>query len=55
MQGAIRGTQTMLRGLRDACSLAPVMTELAPWHERQRLVGKPHFDELERQYGTDSS
>jgi 2-methylisocitrate lyase-like PEP mutase family enzyme len=53
MQGAIRGTQTVLCGLRDAGSLAPVMTELAPWHERQRLVGKPHFEELELRYGTD--
>ncbi|MFE7116313.1 oxaloacetate decarboxylase [Streptomyces sp. NPDC057654] len=50
MQGAILGTQTVLAGLRDAGSLAPVMDRLAPWAERQRLVRRDEYEALERRY-----
>ncbi|MEV0280795.1 oxaloacetate decarboxylase [Streptomyces sp. NPDC050610] len=50
MQAAILGTQTVLAGLRDAGSLAPVMDRLAPWEERQRLVRRAEYEELERRY-----
>jgi len=53
MQGAIRGTQTVLAGLRDAGALDPVLDQLAPWDERQRLVRRADYDHLENRYRTD--
>jgi 2-methylisocitrate lyase-like PEP mutase family enzyme len=50
MQGAIRGMQTVLRGLSAEGTLSTVETELAPWPERQRLVRKPEFDDLDARY-----
>jgi 2-methylisocitrate lyase-like PEP mutase family enzyme len=50
MQGAIRGTQTVLRKLRDAGSLDSALDDLAPWHERQRLVRHEAFKDLEVRY-----
>jgi 2-methylisocitrate lyase-like PEP mutase family enzyme len=50
LQGAIHGTQAVLVGLRDAGSLDPVRNKLAPWDERQRLVRRKEFDELEQHY-----
>ncbi|MFF7651755.1 hypothetical protein ACFZCY_18510 [Streptomyces sp. NPDC007983] len=50
MQGTILGTRTVLIGLRGAGSLAPVMDRLAPWAERQRLVRRAEYEELERRY-----
>ncbi|MEU0968482.1 isocitrate lyase/PEP mutase family protein [Streptomyces sp. NPDC005917] len=55
MQGAIRGSQKVLRALRDTGSLDSVITELTPWEERQRLVRKPHFDQLELRYSTETA
>jgi 2-methylisocitrate lyase-like PEP mutase family enzyme len=55
MQGAIRGSQKVLHALRDTGSLDSVITELAPWDERQRLVRKPHFDQLERRYSVETA
>ncbi|HYZ80297.1 MAG TPA: hypothetical protein VE571_03460 [Solirubrobacteraceae bacterium] len=55
MQGAIRGTQTVLAGLRDAGSLAPVLDQLAPWAERQRLVRRDTYDDLEDRYRAERS
>jgi 2-methylisocitrate lyase-like PEP mutase family enzyme len=55
MQGAIHGTQEVLRGLRETGSLAPVLSRLTPWAERQRLVRKPHFDELETLYSIEDA
>ena len=54
MQGAIRGMQTVLAGLRDDGSLANVESALAPWPERQRLVDKPRFDALDERYAADA-
>jgi 2-methylisocitrate lyase-like PEP mutase family enzyme len=53
MQGAIHGTQTVLAGLRDAGALDPVLDQLAPWDERQRLVRRAEYDNLEQRYRTD--
>jgi 2-methylisocitrate lyase-like PEP mutase family enzyme len=53
MQGAIRGTQTVLKKLRDAGSLDPVLGELTPWDERQRLVRRDYDDQLESRYSAD--
>jgi 2-methylisocitrate lyase-like PEP mutase family enzyme len=52
LQGAVHGTQTVLRALRDEGSLQAVVHELAPFSERQRLVRKDRYDELEQAYGT---
>ncbi|WP_405886128.1 hypothetical protein OG762_45225 [Streptomyces sp. NBC_01136] len=53
MRGAIRGTQTVLAGLRDAGALDPVLDQLTPWDERQRLVRRADHDELEKRYRTE--
>ncbi len=50
MQGAIHGTQTVLRGLRDMEGLHSDLGNLAPWHERQRLVRHPDYERLEARY-----
>lgn len=52
LQGAMKGMLTVLEGLRRTGSLADVAQDLVPWSERQRLVGKPALDELERRYAT---
>jgi 2-methylisocitrate lyase-like PEP mutase family enzyme len=48
LQGAIQGMQTALRSLRDQGVLNE--SAVTSFAERQRLVGKPLFDELERRY-----
>jgi 2-methylisocitrate lyase-like PEP mutase family enzyme len=50
LQGAIRGMQRALTTLRETGSLAEAAADVAPWAERQRLVRKPAFDELEARY-----
>jgi 2-methylisocitrate lyase-like PEP mutase family enzyme len=50
MQGAILGSQTVLTSLRDTGSLDAARDHLAPWEERQRLVRKAVYDELEHRY-----
>ena len=52
MQGAIHGTQTVLRGLRDNEALDSDPANLAPWHERQRLVRHSAYESLEARYRT---
>ncbi|HEY4162337.1 MAG TPA: isocitrate lyase/phosphoenolpyruvate mutase family protein [Dongiaceae bacterium] len=52
LQGAIRGIQSTLGALRDKGSLGEEADLVATFTERQRLVGKPAFDELERRYAT---
>jgi 2-methylisocitrate lyase-like PEP mutase family enzyme len=53
MQGAICGTQLVLSGLREFGSLDSVLDGLAPWRERQRLVGHAEFDDLQKRYQAD--
>jgi len=53
LQGAVKGMQRVLGVLRETGSLQGALDDLAGWQERQRLVDKPGFDELERRYHTD--
>lgn len=50
LQGALAGMQRTLTTLRDQRQLTEDPSLLAPFAERQRLVGKPAWDELERRY-----
>lgn len=54
LQGAIRGMQGALRALRDAGRLDEASGPAASFEERQRLVQRPFFDELERRYAVAS-
>nr|WP_295778285.1 isocitrate lyase/PEP mutase family protein [Rhodoferax sp.] len=51
LQGAVAGMQKALTVLRDTRRLDEDPALVTPFAERQRLVGKPFFDALERQYG----
>jgi len=50
LQGAVAGMQKALRALRDNRQLQEDPALVAPFAERQRLVGKPAWDALERRY-----
>lgn len=50
LQGAVLGMQKALIQLRDARRIAEDPTIVAPFTERQRLVGKAHWDALESRY-----
>jgi 2-methylisocitrate lyase-like PEP mutase family enzyme len=50
LQGAVQGMQTALRVLRDKGVLDEGGGLIASFAERQRLVDKPRFDEMERRY-----
>lgn len=50
LQGAILGMQNALTTLRGSGLGEEIGPTLAPWTERQRIVAKPEFDELERRY-----
>jgi 2-methylisocitrate lyase-like PEP mutase family enzyme len=52
LQGAIRGMQIVLKHLYENGSITEVLDCLTPFDERQRLVGKHVFDELEKKYET---
>jgi 2-methylisocitrate lyase-like PEP mutase family enzyme len=52
LQGAIKGMQRVLEVLHRGGSLAAASGDLASWAERQRLVGKSDYDELEQRYST---
>ncbi|RQP21330.1 isocitrate lyase/PEP mutase family protein [Piscinibacter terrae] len=52
LQGAVAGMQRVLRSLRDDGRVDEDPAIVAPFAERQRLVGKPAWDELERRYAT---
>jgi 2-methylisocitrate lyase-like PEP mutase family enzyme len=54
LQGAIRGMQRALGTLRETGSLTAAAADVARWDERQRIVRKPAFDELERRYAPPS-
>ncbi len=53
LQGAVWGMQNALGALRRDGGLDSVKDQLASFSERQRLVGKPEHDALERRYVTD--
>lgn len=50
LQGALAGMQRALTVLRDTHRLDEDATLVAPFAERQRLVGKPALDALEKKY-----
>jgi 2-methylisocitrate lyase-like PEP mutase family enzyme len=52
LQGAVKGMQRVLDVLHSTGSLTAAREHLASWDERQRLVGKPAYDELEERYST---
>jgi 2-methylisocitrate lyase-like PEP mutase family enzyme len=52
LQGAIHGMQTALRTLIETGSMDERSGLVATFAERQRLVQKPFYDELERRYAT---
>ena len=50
LQASVAGMQRVLKHLKSHGSLDGVSAELASFEERQRLVGKPHYDVLEKKY-----
>ncbi|WP_164963629.1 oxaloacetate decarboxylase [Rubrivivax sp. JA1026] len=50
LQGAVLGMQRALTALRDTRQLHESSGLVTPFAERQRLVGKPEWDALERRY-----
>lgn len=50
MRAAITSMQIVLKSLKETGSTASVIDHIAPWSERQRLVDKPRYDEMERRY-----
>jgi len=53
LQGAVAGMQRALGALKANGRLDEDPAIVAPFSERQRLVGKPRFDALERKYAVD--
>ncbi len=54
LRGAVWGARTVLSELRRTGSTAGVLEQMIDWEERQRLVGKPVWDELSERYATPS-
>ena len=50
LQASIAGMQKVLGHLKAHGSLDGISGELASFEERQRLVCKPRFDDLEKKY-----
>lgn len=50
LQGAVAGMQKALTALRDEREVKEASGLVAPFAERQRLVGKPEWDALEKRY-----
>jgi 2-methylisocitrate lyase-like PEP mutase family enzyme len=50
LQASIAGMQKVLGHLKEEGSLDGITERLASFEERQRLVAKPRFDELEKKY-----
>ncbi|MFT3663858.1 isocitrate lyase/PEP mutase family protein [Piscinibacter sp.] len=51
LQGAVAGMQKALTVLRDTREVQESSGLVTPFAERQRLVGKPEWDALEKRYG----
>jgi len=52
LQGAVVGMQRALGKLKSDGRLDEDSAFVAPFHERQRLVDKPHYDGLEKKYAS---
>jgi 2-methylisocitrate lyase-like PEP mutase family enzyme len=50
LQGAVAGMQKALTVLRETQRIDEDPALVAPFAERQRLVGKPEWDALEKRY-----
>ncbi len=50
LQGAVLGMQRALSALRENGRLDEDASLVAPFSERQRLVNKPFYDQLDRKY-----
>jgi len=50
LQSAIHGMQGILKRLRESGSIKDVLDRITPFDERQRIVGKHHYDALEKRY-----
>jgi len=53
LQASIFGMQRVLGHIQRTGSIDGILDDVATFAERQRLVGKTHFDQLERRYSTD--
>jgi len=53
LQATIQAVGSVLSHLRDTGSLANMESSLAGFAERQRIVGKEHFDAIEKTYAVD--
>lgn len=53
LQAAIMGMQQALGHIKHTGSIDGIVHQVATFAERQRLVEKPYFDELEQRYATD--
>ena len=53
LQGSISGMQRVLGHIQRTGSIDGVLDDVATFGERQRLVKKPHFDQLGEKYATD--
>jgi len=51
MRAAVVGMQEVLTSLREVGDTRQVTDRILGWRERQELVRKPYFDELDRRYG----
>jgi len=52
LRGALFGARAVLEELRSTGSTAGALDRMIEWEERQRLVGKPAFDDLSDRYAT---
>lgn len=53
LQASVHGMDVALRRLRETGSLPDIVADLAGWEERQGLVRKAYYDELELAYSQD--
>jgi 2-methylisocitrate lyase-like PEP mutase family enzyme len=52
LRGALWGARGVLDELKRTGSTAGALEKMLGWEERQRLVGKPFYDELSDRYAT---
>lgn len=51
LRASMLAAQSALRVLHEQGDSSSILGDLVPWEERQRLVGKPELDAVERRYG----
>jgi 2-methylisocitrate lyase-like PEP mutase family enzyme len=55
MRAAMYGMREVMRVLLEVGSTESVLGSMMDWEERQELVGKASYDELERRYQVEES